>query len=95
MLMYINMKDSKLFLVKTGKPQVSGWNPMAEETFVIAKDHGEAVSKALKWFRMRDEATSIPIFGEDQSLSDEIVDPQKKEEIYIKSVEMVTDNLIW
>ncbi len=86
-------KDSKLFLVKTGKPLLSGWTPAAEETFVIAKSHGEAVSKALKWFRMKEETTSI--FGEDQSLADEIVDPQKKEEIYVKSVEMITDNLIW
>jgi hypothetical protein len=94
------MEEKKLFYVEFGEPRPSGFmqfsfgNPGLSPVYVVAKDYNEAVNKAMVYAEFKKEFNKKgSILDENGSLRNTVKNDD--EEIKIRSIAVISDDVIW
>jgi hypothetical protein len=93
------MNEKKLFYIEFGEPRASGFlsfslgSPGLSPVYVVATDYNEAACKAMAYAEYKREfKTKNDILTPDGSLRNTDRDD---EEIKIRSISVVSDDVIW
>lgn len=88
------MKNQQLYFVEFGKPDPPGFSSFSfsekkKPLFVMASGYEEAAQKALAFASEKSENT--PVVSYDGSLCI----PSEEDELRVKSVKLVSDEIVW